>query len=343
MFVINFLNDVFLQIHVKKLSNLGERKAIKLISEIISKGDIAVGIGDDCAAIDIGKEYLLITTDMITKKTHIPKEMTPFQIGWFIVAINLSDIASKGGTPLGIVLSFGLPKETSDLFLKDLTKGADACATKFDTNIVGGDMKESSEIALCGTAFGVVKKEEFMPRTGAKPGDIIAVTGTLGKAGAGYYSLKNKILNNEISKAFLEPIPRLKEGKILARQKCVTSCMDISDGLSSSLYQLKELNEVGFEINLDSIPISEELLHLKRKKSSLDIFDIALHFGGDYELLSTISPNKFEKAKELMKKNGSNLTAIGKVVRNKEVLIVDGKVKKILKNKGYEHFKKHNF
>ena len=101
---------------MKKLSDLGERKAIQLISEILSKGDVAVGIGDDCAAIDMGEEYLLVSTDMISQKTHIPEQMTPFQIGWFIVAINLSDIAAKGGMPLGLVLSFGLPKETSEIF-----------------------------------------------------------------------------------------------------------------------------------------------------------------------------------------------------------------------------------
>ncbi len=328
---------------MKKLSDLGERKAIELILKILTKGDVAVGPGDDCAAIDMGKEYLLITTDMISQKTHIMKEMTPFQIGWFIVAINLSDIAAKGGKPLGMVLSFGLPKGTSEAFLKELTKGADACATKFNTSIIGGDMKESSDVALCGTAFGKVKKDEFMPRIGAQVGNIIAVTGTLGKAGAGYYNLKNKILDKDISKALLEPIPKLKEGEMLARQKCVTSCMDISDGLSSSLYQLQELNNVGFEINLNSIPISSELIELNKKQSGLDIYNIALHFGGDYELLLTIPPHKFEKAKEALKEIGTDLIAIGKVIREEEVLIVDNKVKKVLENKGYEHFKKQNF
>ena len=124
-----------------KLSDLGERKAIQIISKILSKGDAVVGIGDDCTAFEFEKKYLLVTTDMISQKTHIPKEMTAFKIGWFIVAINLSDIAAKGGTPLGLVLSFGLPKESSETFLKGLTKGANACAIKYDTTIVGGDTK----------------------------------------------------------------------------------------------------------------------------------------------------------------------------------------------------------
>jgi len=328
---------------VKKLSDLGERKAIQLISEILSKGDVAVGIGDDCAAIDMGEEYLLVSTDMISQKIHIPKEMTPFQIGWFIVAINLSDIAAKGGMPLGLVLSFGLPKETSEIFLKELTKGADACATIFDTHIIGGDTKETGEITICGTAFGVVKKDEFMPRKGTCPDDVVAVTGALGKAGAGYFNLKNKILDEDISKALLEPVPKLKEGRLLAQQKCVTSCMDLSDGLSSSLYQLSELNNVGFEINQSKIPLSSKLLQLQKKQCDLNIFDFALHFGGDYELLVTIPKVYFEKMKEILEKNGADLIAIGKVTREKEIIISIGDEKKTLENKGYEHFKKQSF
>ncbi|MFW6122194.1 MAG: thiamine-phosphate kinase [Petrotogales bacterium] len=328
---------------VKKLSELGERKAIRLVSGILSKGEIAVGIGDDCAAFEFGERYLLVTTDMISQKTHMPKDMTPFQIGWFIVAINLSDIAAKGGTPLGLVLSYGLPEETSEAFLKELTKGANVCATSFETNIVGGDMKEADNVTICGTAFGIVKKEEFMPRIGTNSGDVIAVTGTLGKAGAGYYNLKNKIKGNDISKALLEPMPKLKEGQELARQKCVTSSMDISDGLSSSLYQLMEVNRVGFEINLSSIPISSELIQIQEKRNDLDIYDIALHFGGDYELLVSIPPSRFKKVKSALEKIGGKLTAIGKTTKKEEITIKDVKTKKILENKGYEHFTNHIF
>jgi len=326
---------------MKKLSDLGERKAIHLISNIFMQGEVAVGIGDDCAALEIGKKYLLFSSDMISQKTHILKEMTPFQIGWFIVSINLSDIAAKGGTPLGLVLSFGLPKETSEDFLKKLAKGANICATTFGTYIIGGDMKESSEINICGTAIGIVEKDIFMSRKGAKPEDIIAVTGSLGKAGAGYYSLKSKIHKAKLTKLLFEPKPRIKEGKELAKLKCVTSCMDISDGLSSSLYQLQEVNNTGFEININDIPISTELIELQKERKKLDIHKIAFHFGGDYELLLTLQKNKFKETEESLKKIGGELTAIGKVTKNKKINIYDGKVRKPLENMGYEHFKTH--
>jgi thiamine-monophosphate kinase len=328
---------------VKRLADLGERAAIQRIAEILSKGTNSRGIGDDCAAIDLGKEYLLVTTDMMFQRTHIPVQMTPYQMGWFLVAMNLSDIAAKGGNPLGLVCSFGLPKKTTEMFLKELTKGADACAVAFGTTIVGGDTKEAQEITLCGTAFGMVKKDEFMSRTGAHPGDVVAVTGTLGKAGAGYYALKRRSSEKKLSKAFLEPVPKLKEGRLLAQQRLVTSSMDLSDGLSASLYQLQEFNNVGFEIKKSALPLASELCELLDKNHGFNPYSLALHFGGDYELLVTMSAEAIEKAQETLRKHGVDLTAIGIVTKKKDIVLVDNRNKRILENKGYEHFKKHNF
>jgi thiamine-monophosphate kinase len=328
---------------VKKLSDLGEREAIRRIEAILTKGTNSLGIGDDCAAIDLGNEYLLVTTDMMSQKTHIPAQMTAFQMGWFLVAINLSDIAAKGGNPLGVVCSYGLPKNTSESFLKELTRGADACAVRFGTTIVGGDTKETREITLCGTAFGTVKKNEFMPRIGMKPGDVVAVTGVLGKAGAGYSALKHQNQEKKLSKGLLEPQPRLQEGRLLAVQKSVTSSMDISDGLSASLYQLQEVNAVGFEIDRNALPIAPGLVELSRRYHDIDPYLVALHFGGDYELLITIPSQRFEHIKKIMKKHGVNLTMIGTVTKKKNILLLDEEKEQILENKGYEHFKRHEF
>ena len=323
---------------MKKLSELGERKIIQLISKLVTKGNVAVGIGDDCAAVEIGENYLLVTTDMITQKTHIPQGMTPYQIGWFVVAINLSDIAAKGGRPLGLVLSLGLPKDTSEGFVKELIQGANKCATQYGTSIIGGDTKENYEMTLCGTAIGIVNKKEFMPRTGAKPGDLIAVTGVLGKAGAGYITLQKHLQDDEAVKELFEPIPRIFEGQALAQEKIVSSCMDISDGLSSSLYQLQELNHVGFEVEKEKIPVSAKLMKIQ-KQLKMDVYEYALHFGGDYELLVILSPDKWKRAVQAVKKRNSSLTVIGRVTKKLGVILVSKNHKHILKNKGYEHFK----
>lgn len=336
--MIKFLNDLYsLCFFVKKLSDLGERKAIDLISKIVDSSDWAVGLGDDCAAYELGDQYLLVSTDMISQKTHLPNVMTPWQIGWFSVAINLSDIASKGGKPIGIVLSLGLPSDTSEDFLKKLIKGANFCSNKFDCSIVGGDTKEHNEVSICGTAFGLVDKKKFMSRQGCKVGDIVAVTGALGKAGAGYYSIKNNIKDFDVWKGLLEPFPCVNEGRILAESGLVNCCMDISDGLSSSLYQLKKINNIGFEIFKKEIPVTN-MFNKINKKSISDLDYYVLHFGGDYELLLTVDCDDFDEVKKILEKNSCALTGIGKVTKNREVKIVD-KCSKILENKGYEHFK----
>lgn len=328
---------------MKKLSELGERKTIDFISKILSKGNVAVDIGDDCAAIEYGEDYLLISTDMIYKDTHISKKMNPWQIGWFIVAINLSDIAAKGGRPLGLVLSLGLPKDTTDVFLEELIEGADKCATTYNTSIIGGDTKENPNLTISGTILGIIRKNEFMPRKGAKPGDVVAVTGTLGKAGAGYYATQHHIGDKFILKGLLEPEPKIQEGISLAKEKIVTSCMDISDGLSSSLYQLQELNKIGFEIEREKIPLSPSLLRLSKEDKNLDVYRYGLHFGGDYELLLTIPKDKFEKAQKTVEKTQGRLTNIGKVTEENQISISHKGVKKVLPNRGYEHFKTFNF
>jgi|YNPNPStandDraft_1061719.scaffolds.fasta_scaffold10310_6 thiamine-monophosphate kinase len=325
-----------------RLSDIGERRAVKIILNLISGGRGGdIGLGDDCAALDLGDDYLLVTTDMITEKTHIPRGMTPFQIGWFIVAVNLSDIAAKGGRPLGVLLSLGLPRVKTSSFLRSLIRGADTCATSFNTSIIGGDTKENPELTISGSAVGLVSKDEYMPRRGAKPGDLLAVTGTLGRAAAGYIAVKHRVRNKGLIKGLYEPVPRLKEGQVLAGLKIVSSCMDISDGLSSSLYQLRDLNNVGFDLNLDNIPIASELLTMKKKQSRINVVDYALHFGGDYELLVTLPSDKYSLAEQALNSIGGSLRVIGRVTKGKRIMIHTSKYSRILEDKGYEHFKKH--
>jgi thiamine monophosphate kinase len=119
--------------------------------------------------------------------------------------------------------------------------------------------------------------------------------------------------------------------------------MDLSDGLSASLYQLQELNTVGFEIKKNALPLALELCELCRKNHGTDPYSVALHFGGDYELLVTMSAEAIEQAQKTLRKHGADLTAIGIVTKKKDIVLVDNRNKRILENKGYEHFRKHHF
>jgi thiamine-monophosphate kinase len=319
-------------LRIKRLDSIGERKAISMISDILDHGVPPIGLGDDVAVLEVGDEYLLITTDMITQATHTPKA-TARQIGWHLVAINLSDIGSKGGRPIGVVTALGLPKDTDVAFLKDLTKGMKRCATRYGTSIIGGDTKESRHINLTGTAFGMVKKDNFMPRGGARPGDLVAVTGELGTAAVGLAHLKDGKKRSKAIKALLEPEPRVREGISLGESGAVTSCMDISDGLSSSLHHLSRASRTGFNIDYDDLPISREV-----SRSGLSEEDAVLHFGGEYELLMTLDPVSVPKARKAVEAHGTRFTVIGKAVP-KGISIKRGKRTVDLADLGWEHFR----
>lgn len=322
---------------MKKVSDIGERGLIdNIYTQVLGMQDSEF-LFDDCAVIDLDHQYLLVTTDLTFQKTHFLKQMSPWQMGWFLSAVNLSDIAAKGGKPIGLVTALGIPNTTDERVVLDIMKGAQNCAKHYGTQILGGDTKETEDITLCATALGLVDKKEFMPRIGAKVGDVIGVTGSLGKAAAGYLAVKNKMNDQRSLRGLFEPNPRVKEGRLLAQQQRVTCCMDISDGLSSSLYQLQQLNSVGFCIIEERLPIDPGLQKLGGS-FSCNVSDKAIHFGGDYELLFTSSQQDFSKIQQAFKDIETSVTCIGKVTKSLDIVLDTGEEIRILDDKGYEHF-----
>jgi len=321
---------------MKTLGGLGEREAIKIIEQLI-KSDAVVGIGDDCAAIDIGNRYLLVTTDMMVTKHHIPKGMGPYDIGWSIIAVNLSDIAAMGGRPLGLVTGIGITRGHPIEFLEQMVDGMNDCARRFNTSVVGGDTKEHDDLVLCGTAFGEVDKDKILLRKGAKPGDLIAVTGSLGRAGAGFHSLKRALGLKDAESALKRPWPRIKEGIALGASGLVTSCMDISDGLSSSIFEMAKVSGMTYEIDYNKVPKAPEVdmaFHdLERQK------DLTLNFGDDYELLFTVKRGSEEELAKIAQECGCPMTIIGKVTSGEQNILIDNGKREKLENLGYEHFR----
>ena len=321
---------------MKTLGTLGEREAIRLIDRIV-ESSVYVGIGDDCAAIEFDGRYLLVTTDMMATKTHIPKGMTPYDIGWSLVAVNLSDIAAMGGRPLGLVTAIGITRGHPIEFLEKIVDGMNDCAKRFGTSIVGGDTKEHEMLTLCGTAFGEVTREQIMLRKGASPGDLIAVSGELGMAGAGYYSMKRNLGLTEAEDVLKRPWPRLKEAAALASSGYVTSCMDISDGLSSSIFEMSRSSGMTYEIDYSRIPKAKEVdmvFHdLERQKS------LVLNFGDDFELLFTIKRGTEAAIERLSSEVDCPFTVIGKVTSGEENILIDDGKRERLENLGYEHFR----
>lgn len=319
-----------------KLEDVGERHVVRDITTLLNHKDMAIGIGDDCAAFPFGEYYLLITTDLISRKTHIPDIMSYHQIGWHIVAVNLSDIAAMGGTPTGFLASCGLPRNMKVRDFEEIARGMDSCCEEFGIRVLGGDTKETESLTLCGTALGKVRKEGILRRAGSQEGDIVAITGSLGKAACGYYSLQKGIDLPGAVKALLEPYPRVKEGEVLSESGLVTSCMDVSDGLASSLYQLSETTGNRFLIRLEDLPVAEEVSALE----DIPVEELALYFGGDYELLFTMKRHGVEELKKSLRKVGSSLHEIGEVRTGPHNILQTTKGEEILENRGFEHFRK---
>jgi thiamine-monophosphate kinase len=321
---------------MKTMGGLGEREAIKVIERLI-KSDAVVGIGDDCAAIDIGNRYLLVTTDMMVTKQHIPKGMNPYDIGWSIIAVNLSDIAAMGGHPLGLVTAIGITRGHPIEFLEQMVDGMNDCARRFNTSVIGGDTKEHDDLVLCGTALGEVDKDKILLRKGAKPGDLIAVSGSLGRAGAGFSSMKRQLGLADAEAALKRPWPRIKEGIALAESGYVTSCMDISDGLSASIFEMSKVSGMTYELDYARVPkapeVSQAFVDLERQKN------LVLNFGDDFELLFTIRRDAEEGLAQLSKECGCPMTVIGKVTSGEENILIDNGQREKLENLGYEHFR----
>jgi thiamine-monophosphate kinase len=167
---------------------------------------------------------------------------------------------------------------------------------------------------------------------------VVAVTGEIGKAAAGFYELQNEIRQGNINN-LCEPTPRVFEGIAFAESAKVHCCMDLSDGLSSSLYQLADLNSIGFQIHHELLPVSAQLHSYALNDSTLDESHLALHFGGDYELLITASKENITTLQEILDQFNTPLTVIGEVISEHKVYIDNNFGKNsILPNLGYEHF-----
>ena len=336
-----------------KIEELGE---IRLIERIVKefhadKQLVPAGAGeDDCAIIDIEKarggfKYLVVTTDTLQESTHFPTGISPFQMGWSAVAVNLSDIAAMGAYPFAFTIALGIPLQTEVSFVDELVAGIETCASSYNTIVVGGGITRSKELILTGTCIGFA--DNPLRRSGAHVGDLICVTGSLGNA-----ALALKVLKGELEvpdrvaalakRALFQPTPKVKEGISIANSGVATSMMDISDGLALSVVEIAKKSKVGAELHEDKVPVlSEELRH----EGSLDLSprerrELAFYYGGDYELLFTIDPRSL-KNEELMSRLASEvkMSIIGNVVPPEEgIYVKKGKRKEKMEIKGYQHF-----
>jgi thiamine-monophosphate kinase len=306
-----------------KLTDLGEKEIIRRLGRFLD-------IGDDAAYIKIGAKYLILTTDMINAETHVPRSMTPEQIGKFIVTVNLSDIAAMGAEPVAFLLAYGGPDGDFEDFQR-LIKGVDKQCRRYGTRYAGGDTKYARELTLSGTAVGLAKKPVL--RSGAKVGDLVAVTGTVGnRAMAIDLILRGLQCDKKLIKKALEPEPRVEEGILLGRY--ASAMTDISDSLSLSIYDIASQSDVGVRLDVKKIPLEKGALKLAEGRD-LNMMDYALYGGGDYELLFTASEDNLETIEKEI-----DATIIGRITKKRDIVGIDSRGDFPLKRMGYEHFKR---
>ena len=318
-----------------RLREVGEKRMVRSIASMLSSSAY-LGPGDDAAAIEFGDRFLVVSTDMLWETTHFHPSMSWWQKGWMAAAVNLSDIAAMGAQPLGLLLAMGLPADLDENEVREMVQGAADCCDQYGTDYLGGDTKECSELVLTGTSLGATPKNGLLTRKGARPGDLLMMTGTAGLASAGLLSLEHEVDSEKALKALFEPQPRIKEGTLLSSTGHVTSCMDTSDGLSMSLHELGEASGLSFEVDASAVPIDPEVVRLA-KVANKDQLEIALHGGGDYQLLFTIRPEGLD---DVLRDLGNEAKVIGRCVERKKNVLKRGRSRKELEPKGYEHFRR---
>jgi len=255
--------------------------------------------------------------------------------------MNVSDFAAKGVQPLAALVSLGLPRTLEKNTIREIADGLDAGSREYGAYVVGGDTGETSDVVIAVTLYGTALKSRLMLRTGAKPNDVVGVTGAFGKSAAGLQMIADdcrvpdrlrKVLLNSV----FMPKAKLQDGLALAASGTVTSSIDSSDGLAWSLHELSRMSGVGFVI--DHAPIAEEAEQFA-KHSRADVLELVLHGGEEYELVLTVKPDFWRDAQSAVEAVGGTLLRIGKVTREKRVVLQQDDKRRTIEARGWEHFK----
>lgn len=289
---------------------------------------------DDAALLSVGDRTLVLTKDMIVQGVHYRADDPPADVAWKLVAVNLSDLAGKGASPLAALLGYSLQDAEWD---REFANGLKLALASFGLPLIGGDTVSTLPGAprtLSLTAIGEAQ-DNVPSRAGAKAGDLLWVSGSLGDAGAGLRVLKGQIEGDEaLVRRYRAPRPRLEAGQALAA--LASAMMDVSDGLLIDARRMAAASEVGVEIDLDQLPLSEAFLAAMGDDRDTRLF--AATAGDDYELLFTAPPEATPDTLTLAERLGVPLSRIGRCVEGAGLVLHEGGEGVPLPARlGYEH------
>lgn len=265
-----------------------DRLLKKILHGFPESNDLVVGPGDDCAIVQIGREFQLLKTDCIVEDVHFLRSENPARVGWKALCRPLSDIAAMGGDPCQALITILSPPDLDPAYWVAFYRGLRKAAKRFGVSLAGGEIsRQPAGIAVSVALTGRLSGKRFVLRSGGRPGDILFVTGQLGGTIGGHH---------------LDFHPRLAEGRWLAEAGQVNAMMDISDGLGADLPRLARASGCGFDVDLSLLPI----------RAGSDVTG-ALSDGEDYELLAAIQPRRAQRMLEHWNEQfpGTRLTRIG--------------------------------
>jgi thiamine-monophosphate kinase len=326
-----------------KLKELGEFELINRIRRRVASGPgVHRGIGDDAAVLELPVgHHLLTSTDLLIEEVHFHRDWTDCEsLGHKAVAVNLSDIAAMGGTPRYLYLGLACPGETELNDINAFLKGALDEAERHNVVLVGGDTCRSPGPWLISiTIEGSAPAHRDIGRDGAKPGDLIMVSGTLGDSALALHLLhKKETAETGLLDRHHRPTARVELGRLLGEQ-CLTEAMiDLSDGLAGDLEHILQASQVDGLIEADQLPLSEAFRRYTDRHPELR--NLALYGGEDYELLFTVSPKQAAKVAALSTALQLPITSIGSIHKGSGALLLrdrGGEARPILV-RGYDHF-----
>jgi thiamine-monophosphate kinase len=299
----------------------------------VTREDVIEGIGDDCARVKVPDGYeLVITTDTLIAGVHFPEGTSAHAIGFKSLAANLSDLASMGAEPAWVTLALSMPEANSE-WLTKFAEGFYTLAEQYQVCLIGGDTT-CGPLSITIQAHGFVPEGKAIRRSGAKEGDYICVTGTLGDAGYELMKLGGKAQIVGSVNRLNYPLPRIEAG--IALRDIATSAIDISDGLIADLGHILKASNVGARLTLEELPLSKTL---QASKDPGMMLQLALTAGDDYELCFTIPEQHIKVVNDLQHKLNLPIKHIGNIQKQSGLRIYrkGGQPLEIAAD-GYDHF-----
>lgn len=282
---------------------------------------VAIGIGDDCAILEVADGYqLAVTTDTLVAGIHFFDDVCPYRLGYKSLAVNLSDLAAMGALPKWVSLAITLPC-IDPKWLGEFSRGFFDLAAKHNVILIGGDTTKGP-LSITVSAKGIVQRNKALLRSGAQPGELICVSGTLGDGALGLaYKLNQLSLNNCLPFIDALEITEPRNNLALLLKDNATACIDISDGLIQDLHHILDASQCSATIKLDKLPLSAAMQVEIDKKTVThqQALQFALTGGDDYELLFTIDKKNYQQL--CLAKNIIPITVIGEVANNAPVKV----------------------